>query len=249
MMGAFDIFGGLNFDVSPLMQGLIGILIFAVIGAVAYFSGVLDELMGKWKTVVVCFEKRQGRIVFTGIDKAWPHRVEGELTYSLKKRKINIPPPSLDHIHLVNGNNWVFMYFPDRDEGHPFSLEMHNTDNLLKQAMEGVTTKVETKQELIDVLKTLDDKNLMNFNPVVEDSTVNLVTTQLQKIAMRYESGLEKIMKYMPVIATVFTIFVIILGCWLVMGKMDEMQFTVTCVNSASQAVTTTSVPFVPEMP
>ena len=248
-MGVFDMFGGMV-NITPIMQGIGGLMLIVLIGAVAYFTGALDGLMGKYKTTVLCFEKRQGRIVFVGSDKAWPHRVEGEMTYTLKQRKINIPPPPIEYIHLVNGINYVFVYFPDRDEGHPFALEMHNTENLIAQAMNGIEQgkKIETKDELINALKTLDDKNLVKWNPVVEDSTVNLVTTQLQKNAMRYQSNLEKMMKYLPIVATIITLFVIIVGFWLVMGKMDDIDFTVTCMNTAGEVAKQT-IPYVPEMP
>lgn len=241
MSGPLDILGTLNIGagLGGLVWVFIAVGLLGVIATFMYITGRLDGVLGRYKTKCLCFEKRQGRLVLIGIDRAWSHTVQGDMVYSLKQRKININPPELEYIHTFGGENVVFLYFPNRTEAHPFNMKLRDSREMMELAIgkaKSIDKATDTAEELLEAYDLLDDEYKMSFEPVVDESSLNLVTTQLQKNQGRYETTMDKLMRNMPVISTAILMFVIIIGFYLLVMKLDDIDFVVTCGSTVVQS-------------
>jgi hypothetical protein len=247
-MAGLDLMGAAGgfFDLGGFLNLLIGVLILFIVAIIAWKAGLVDRLLKKYQTITINFENRQGNLVLTDIDRAQSVSDKDGTVYKLKNRKTTTNAPPLKFIHRTNGGqNVVLMFFPDRDEGYPLDVQMVTAKKLLDEAKEEYYIKVgrapDTVKELESALLLLDAKEKIRFLPVVDESSINLVMTQLQKVDERYTSRFGKIMQYMPIITTAVLALVMIVGFYLIAGKVDDMDFTVTCassaVNTAAQAV------------
>lgn len=231
------------FDFGLMIYMLMGVVGVCVVLVIIWKIGVLDRLLKRYQTKVICFENRQNRLLFMGVDRAQSEIDNGTSVYKLKGRGIKVNPPALNLIHNANGENVVFMFFPDRDEGYPLDIQIVTARALIEEATELYkeenNQEPETKEELLQALLLLDKVEKVRFMPVVDESGMNLVMTELQHVEDRYSTRFEKIAKYMPLIAVGFVLLIMIIGYYLIAGKMDDIDFTVTCGTTAVTAMDT----------
>jgi len=206
-----------------------------VIIVALYFFGFLDRFLGKYTTVTLCYEKRQGKLMLIDIDQSGPFNQRGETIYKLKKRKIQINPPALNYIQRDStGRNILFLYFPDRNEAYPFIPQMLNYEDLLieleaEYAREHNDTIPETKAEFLEALELLDKKQTMTFKPVVDDSSLNLLIAELQKNKERYQSKWETLLaKYGAWMAVIICAFITLVGYYMITGALRDLDIGVT---------------------
>lgn len=234
-----DIFG--QIDISGIAIAVMVFGGFATVGVAMYLLGMFDGMLGRYQTVTFCYEKRQGVPRLISIDQSGPFKSGGSTVYKLKKKKMEINPPPLEYIHKVGNKNVLFLMFPDRNEAYPFNPEILNYEKLYEELETTYKEKhnktPETKAEVLEALKLLNEKEKIRFLPVIDDSSLNLLISELQKNRDRYQNKLEAFLqKYGAYVALVIIVMITMIGYYMVTGAISNISITANCAGVAQTA-------------
>ena len=228
-------------DISGIVISIIALGGMATLGVALYLLGILDGVLGRYQTITLCFEKRQGVPRLISIDNSGPMKKAGGTVYRLKKKKMEINPPALEFVHKVGRKNILFLMFPDRDEAYPFNPEIMNYETLYDELEQEYIKKEhkvpETKAEMLEALKLLNIKEKIRFLPVVDNSSLNLVTTELRQNKDRYQNKFEAFMQqYGAYVGLVILVMITMIGYFMITGAISNISITANCAGVAQTA-------------
>jgi len=194
MAGEIDLIGSLG---GMFNFGLIGtvLVVCVVLICIVAFLFLTGRIFNNLKSRGLNFEQRQNAIVFTDIDDCGPIREGGDLKYKFKNRKMTTVPPNLKYINRVGGKDYIFFYWPDRNEAYPFSPRMFTAEAIWESAINAYVEKNSVKDEngviterkepttlvqFREGLQMVSDAELIYYRPVVDDSVISSIVAELK---------------------------------------------------------------------
>jgi hypothetical protein len=262
-MAEVDLLGGVAgiLDFGIIVWSLIfGLFVIGTV-AILWWRGILFNSL---KTKALNFEKRQGRCVWTDVDQCGTVKLASGIKYKLKKRNTTVNPPPLEFIDRVGGQDYIHLFWPDRDEAYPFVPKIWTADEIIEIANHAWiehTTKRDGKgvileeghppdpqEEFKDALRMVEDHRRIFFEPVVDESSINLLMAELATLEKMYGNKILQWMKeWGPTIMLLLGIVIFVFGILWIKDGIATMD--VTCVVENVQAAATAAAPRYPELP
>ena len=245
-------------QVGIIGYGILAAVILVIIILVLWKKGMI---WNKQKTIAFNWEERgaNGEMQLIDSDLSGTQKTEEGLKYKLKHRDRFVNPPPLKLINrLANGKDVVFFYWPDRDEAYAFKPRRFTKDYIVAQANEAFKKKhttetnagtyPQTMAEFVEGLSLIEAGEAIFFRPAIDESSANLVMTELSNINSLYSNKFMSMLKeWAPMIGLVLVVLITVVGFMWIKDGLSTMHITCTAVEAAQTAVNT--IPGMPEIP
>jgi hypothetical protein len=233
-----------------------GLLIGAIIIVVILVLWKQGKIWNKQKTIAFNWEERgaNGEMQLIDSDLSGTQKTEEGLKYKLKHRDRFVNPPPLKLINrLANGKDVVFFYWPDRDEAYAFKPRRFTADYIKGKANEAYKKAHErepmTLEEFHEGLSLMQAQESIFFRPAIDESSANLVMTELSNINSLYSNKFMSMLKeWAPMIGLVLVVLITIVGFMWIKDGLSSMRIVCDFAGTATEQAVN-NIPGMPEIP
>lgn len=257
---ASGVMGGLGL----VAYGIIGILVLTAIILFLWKSG---RIWNNLKTVALNWEERgnSGDMTLVSQDLCGTQKSEMGIRYKLRQKNLFINPPPLKMISRIGNKDLVNFFWADRDEAYPFMPRRFTKDYIVNEvenayllhttilnedgSVKEAGRKPQTKEEFIEGLALVEAGSMIFFKPVVDESSANLVMTEIANVNSMYSNKFLSMLKeWAPMIGLVLVVLITIVGFMWIKDGLSSMHITCTAVETVAQQAVN-NVPGMPEIP
>jgi len=248
-------------------MGQVGIIGYGILGGVILLVVILvlwkkGMIWNKQKTIAFNWEERgaNGEMQLIDSDLSGTQKTEEGLKYKLKHRDRFVNPPPLKLINrLANGKDVVFFYWPDRDEAYAFKPRRFTADYIVEKANEAYKKAHTTEEsagtypqdleQFREGLALMQGQESIFFRPAIDESSANLVMTELSNINSLYSNKFMSMLKeWAPMIGLVLVVLITVVGFMWIKDGLSNMQIVCNVAETAAQTAAN-NIPGMPELP